>query len=169
MAKELDRFDPNPKKNISLKAKLIGMIVGASIIGVSVTGAAALVTFNSGLNEQTERELLNTTDGIEWILQDWLNTLGGYGDMLASIDHIKGYLDGTYIEDSNAYVREKALLCGLDMLGLVDLSGKVIAGYEVATGYKNELPMVKRLFPEQKAMPMILTVIWVMDCFLLPL
>ena len=34
MAKALDRFDPNPKKNISLKTKLIAMIVGGGLFGI---------------------------------------------------------------------------------------------------------------------------------------
>ena len=144
MAKALDRFDPNPKKNISLKAKLIAMFVGASIIGVGVSGAAALITFDRGLNEQTIEELLHTTDGVEWILQDWADTLGGYGDMLASTDHIKGYLDGSYTDDPNVYLKEKAEICGLDMLAITDTSGTVYAGFEAAIGYSSDLPMVRK-------------------------
>ena len=144
MAKALDRFDPNPKKNVSLKTKLIAMIVGASIIGVSVSGAAALITFDRGLNEQTVDDLLHTTDGVEWILQDWQDTLTGYGDMLASTDHIKGYLDGSYTDDPNAYLKEKAEICGLDMLAITDMTGKVYAGYEAAIGYTSNLSFVTK-------------------------
>ena len=143
MAKELDRFDPNPKKNISLKTKLIAMIVGASIIGVFVSGAAALITFDRGLLDQTVVDLEHTTSGIEWILHDWLDTLGGYGDMLASTDHIKGYLDGTYTDDANVYLAEKADICGIDMLALTDTTGKVIAGYEAKKGYYSSNNIVK--------------------------
>lgn len=50
MAKELDRFDTTAKKAVSLKTKLIAMIVGASIIGVTVSGAVSLATFDSGLS-----------------------------------------------------------------------------------------------------------------------
>ena len=42
MAKELDRFDENARKNVSLKVKLIAMIVGASILGVVLTGVISL-------------------------------------------------------------------------------------------------------------------------------
>ena len=79
MAKALDRFDPNPKKNISLKTKLIAMIVGASMIGVFVSGAVAFAVFNRGMHAQSIEELENTTGGVKWILEDWLDTLGGYG------------------------------------------------------------------------------------------
>ena len=134
--RELDRFDPNPKKNISLKTKLIGMIVGASIVGVAISGAVALAVFNRGLIEQTVEELGNSTNGIHWILEDWHDTLSGYGDMLASTDHIKGYLDGSYQDDPNVYLKEKGKICGVDMLGITDTSGTVYAGWEITPGTK---------------------------------
>ena len=143
MAKELDRFDPNPKKNISLKTKLIAMIVGASIIGVTVSGAVALTVFSRGLNEQTVEELQHTTEGVHWILEDWLDTLGGYGDMLASTDHIKGYLDGTYDDDPNEYLEEKAELCSVDLLAITNTSGTVIAGYEIEPGTQVTIPIIR--------------------------
>ena len=141
--KELDRFDPNPKKNVSLKVKLIAMIVGASIIGVVVSGAAALITFHQGLLEQTEEDLEHTTSGVEWILHDWMDSLDGYVGMLASTDHIKGYLDKTYTDDPTEYLCEKAEICGLDMLALTDKTGKVIAGYESPIGYTSNNQIIR--------------------------
>ena len=143
MAKELDRFDPNPKKNISLKTKLISMIVGASIIGVAVSSAVSLTVFDKGLLDQTVVELGHTTNGVEWILQDWRDTLSGYGNMLASTDHIKGYLDGSYTDDANVYLAEKADICGLDMLAITDTSGSVVAGYGIKIGYYSGNKMMK--------------------------
>ena len=49
MAKELDRFDTTAKKDISLKTKLIAMIVGASFIGVALTATISLTVFDKGL------------------------------------------------------------------------------------------------------------------------
>ena len=143
MAKELDRFDPNPKKNISLKTKLIAMIVGASIVGVTISGAVALAVFNRGLMAQTVEELENSTEGVKWILEDWLDTLGCYAEMLASTDHIKGYLDYTYKDDPNAYLREKGEILAVDVLAITDTTGTVVAGYEVSPGYYSSLPIVK--------------------------
>ena len=68
MAKELDRFEQNPKKNVSLKTKLIAMIVGASVVGVFISGAVALAVFNRGVLAQSVEELENTTGGVNWIL-----------------------------------------------------------------------------------------------------
>ncbi len=151
MAKELDRFDTNAKKDISLKAKLIAMIVGASFIGVALTATISLTVFDSGLMDQTKVELEHTTAGVEWILQDWLDTLGGYGDMLASTDHIKGYLDGSYTDDANAYLKEKAGLCGVDLLALTDTTGKVVAGFEVDPGYVSNIQSVRSALAGRKS------------------
>ena len=151
MAKELDRFDPNPKKNISLKTKLIAMIVGASIIGVAVSSTVALTVFDKGLVNQTATDLGHTANGVEWILQDWLDTLGGYGDMLASTDHIKGYLDGSYTDDANAYLREKADICGLDMLAITDTTGKVVAGWNARIGYYSNNQIIRNALLGKKS------------------
>ena len=151
MAKELDRFDPNPKKNVSLKTKLIAMIVGASITGVAVAATVSLTVFDRGLMAQTREELEHTTKGVEWIIKDWLDTLGGYGDMLASTDHIKGYLDGSYTDDANVYLKEKAGLCGVDLLAITDNSGMVIAGYEARPGTISNLKAVRAGLNGQKA------------------
>lgn len=151
MAKELDRFDPNPKKNIKLKTKLIAMIVGATVLGVVIASTVSLTVFDKGLMDQTKVELEHTTAGVEWILQEWLDTLGGYGDMLASTDHIKGYLDGSYTDDANVYLKEKAGLCGVDLLAITDASGKVVAGYEVKPGYSSTLSAVRAAIGGKKA------------------
>ena len=150
MAKALDRFDPNPRKNISLKTKLIAMIVGASMIGVFVSGAVAFAVFNRGMHAQSIEELENTTGGVKWILEDWLDTLGGYGDMLASTDHIKGYLDGTYTDDPNAYLKEKGEICEVDLLAITDTSGTIYAGWEIKPGEKPNLPIIQAALKGKK-------------------
>ena len=150
MAKELDRFDPNPKKNISLKTKLIAMIVGASVIGVFVSGAVALLTFNHGLLNQTVQDLEHTTAGVHWILDDWIDTLGCYADMLASTDHIRGYMDGSLSDDPNVYLSEKAKILDADVLALTDMTGTVYAGYEVKPGYNSNLPIIGRALIGQR-------------------
>ncbi len=83
MAKELNRFDKNLKKSVSLKVKLIGMIVGASILGVAVTGAMSLKIFDNGLISNAQNDISNTAVGINYILYDWLDNLYRYGNMLS--------------------------------------------------------------------------------------
>ena len=151
MAKALDRFDPNPKKNVSLRTKLIAMIVGASMVGVFVSGAVAFAVFNRGMHTESLEELENTTGGVQWILEDWLDTIGGYGDMLASTDHIKGYLDGTYKDDPNVYLKEKGEICSVDLLAITDTSGTIYAGWEINPGEKPNLPIIQRAIDGEKS------------------
>ena len=151
MAKALDRFDPNPKKNVSLRTKLIAMIVGASMVGVFVSGAVAFAVFNRGMHAESLEELENTTGGVQWILEDWLDTICGYGDMLASTDHIKGYLDGTYKDDPNVYLKEKGEICSVDLLAITDTSGTIYAGWEINPGEKPNLPIIQRAIDGEKS------------------
>ena len=145
MSKALNRFDPNLKRAVSLKTKLITMIVGASVVGVFLSGAISFFTFNKGILEKTIQDLQHTTKGAHWILDDWQETLDGYGDMLASMDRIKGFIDGTYDDyDKDAYLTDKGKICNVDLLALTDTSGTVIAGYNVRPGYNASLPFVRK-------------------------
>ena len=91
MARELDRFEENPRKNMSLKTKLIGMIIGASVLGVAVTGGVALKVFDRGLIQNAQQEIDNTSTGVRFILTDWLDNLTRYGDMLSIEPSTRGY------------------------------------------------------------------------------
>ena len=152
MSKELNRFDPNLKRALSLKAKLIMMIVGASVVGVFLSGAISFFTFNKGFLEKTIQDLQHTTDGVHWILDDWRDTLDGYADMLASMDRIKGFYNGTddgY--DKSAYLTEKGKICKVDLIALTDTSGTVIAGYHVRPDYKSSHPFIKKALSGEKS------------------
>ena len=152
MSKELNRFDPNLKRNLSLKAKLITMIVGASVIGVFLSGAISFFTFDKGILEKTIQDLQHTTDGVHWILDDWRDTLNGYADMLASMDRIKGFIDGTYEDyDKDAYLTEKGKICKVDLLAVTDTTGNVIAGYHVRPDYKASLPFIRKALSGEKS------------------
>ena len=92
--KELDRFETNPRKNVSLKMKLIIMIVGASILGVTVTSAMSLKVFDNGLMQNAENEISNTATGVNYILFDWLDNLYRYGNMLAMEPSTRSFFTG---------------------------------------------------------------------------
>ena len=81
--KELNRFETDARKNVSLKMKLIVMIIGASILGIVVTGAMSLKVFDNGLRQNAENEIENTATGVNYILFDWLDNLYRYADMLS--------------------------------------------------------------------------------------
>ena len=92
--KELNRFEEHPRKNVSLKTKLIGMIVGASILGVLVAGFVSLKIFDNGLINNTKSDISNTATGVNYILFDWLDNLYRYGNMLAMEPSTRGFFIG---------------------------------------------------------------------------
>jgi methyl-accepting chemotaxis protein len=81
--KELDRFEENPRKNISLKVKLTAMIIGASVLGIFITAYTALRISNNELISSLEDEIDNTATGAEFLIYDWLDNLDRYSEMLS--------------------------------------------------------------------------------------
>ena len=81
--KELDRFEENPRKNISLKFKLTAMIIGASLLGIFITAFTALRISNNELISSLESEIDNTATGAEFLIYDWLDNLDRYSEMLS--------------------------------------------------------------------------------------
>ena len=138
--KELDRFEENPRKNLSLKAKLIAMIVGASFLGVAVTGFVALKVFDRGLIQNIEAEINNTSNGVRFILIDWLDNLYRYGDMLSIEPSTREYFedeeseDHFVQEDMDEFLEGLAERAGLDLLAFVDYNGFLFAGSGVSSG-----------------------------------
>ncbi|MBO7582381.1 MAG: cache domain-containing protein [Treponema sp.] len=138
--KELDRFEENPRKNLSLKAKLIAMIVGASFLGVAVTGFVALKVFDRGLIQNAEAEINNTSNGVRFILIDWLDNLYRYGDMLSIEPSTREYFEDEEGEDHfvqenmDEFLEGLAERAGLDLLAFVDYNGLLFAGAGVSSG-----------------------------------
>ncbi len=160
MAKELDRFEENPRKNISLKTKLIAMIVGASILGVVLTGAISLKIFDDGLIRNAENDINNTSKGINYILDDWLDSLYRYTNMLSMEPSTKSFFtvpipvlqnivpDISIQGNPNAadipqtdnkldaFLANIATRSGLDQLAFIDNTGYVRGGYGMQSNIK---------------------------------
>ena len=140
MAKELDRFETNPRKNVSLKFKLIAMIVGASVLGVAITGLVALKVFDRGLIQNAKQEIDNTSNGVRFILTDWLDNLYRYADMLSIEPSTRDYFideenDRNSInKDLDAFLEGLADRAGLDQLAFIDYNGYVFGGYGIDSG-----------------------------------
>ncbi|MBQ3825196.1 MAG: cache domain-containing protein, partial [Spirochaetaceae bacterium] len=82
--KELDRFDTNAKKDMTILTKFL-LIVGASVavatIGVVTT---SLEVFAHNLTANTEKNLIHSSKGALRVLTDWEITLMGYSFCLSS-------------------------------------------------------------------------------------
>ena len=161
--KELDRFDPNPKKNVSLKLKLTTMMIGASVLAIILTAYTALKLSNDEIVQTIEEQVDTTATGADFILHDWLDNLDRYVDMLSmepstrnffikadaeddkarSGQNSKGIMSTTYtlddfggIESENldVFLEQLAERAGLDLLAFVDDYGVCFAGYGIDSG-----------------------------------
>ncbi len=168
MAKELDRFEENPRKNMSLKAKLIGMIVGASVLGVVFTGAVSLKIFDDGLIRNAENDINNTSVGVNYILEDWLDSLYQYTNMLSMEPSTKSFFtvpkevlqniipvisfegnpNADLIPQSSnkldTFLANIATRSGLDQLAFIDRTGYVLGGYGIQSDIKVADPILTK-------------------------
>ena len=145
--KELNRFEENPRKNMSLKAKLIGMIVGASIMGVLVTGFISLRMFDNGLISNAQSDISNTATGVNYILFDWLDNLYRYADMLSIEPSTRDFfIEEDLYEDEignlDEFLENLSDRAGLDQLGFIDERGMVFGGYNIESGKRITHPIV---------------------------
>ena len=168
MAKELDRFEENPRKNVSLRTKLIGMIVGANIVGIVLTGLISLKIFNNGLLRNAETDINNTSNGINYILEDWLDNLYRYANMLSMEPSSKNFFtvprqvlpnivpdisfqgnpSGATIPDTgnklDAFLANIATRSGLDQLAFIDKTGYVLGGYGITSNVQLSNPIITK-------------------------
>ena len=132
--KELDRFEKNPKHNFQILTKLVGLIAFGVAFGAAAVGTISLVIFDKGLVENTEKELLHTADGVQYIVSDWQDNIYRYADILSdNADVIHAVVDHD-AHTANTIGSQKSDKFGLDMLAIVDTNGVVIGGHAVSEG-----------------------------------
>ena len=148
--KELNRFEENPRKNVSLKTKLLTIIIGATFLGVAITGYVALKVFDRGLIENAEAEIDNTSNGVRFILSDWLDNLYRYGDMLSIEPSTRDYFieeegeDAFVKEDLDEFLEGLAERAGLDLLCFIDYNGYIFGGAGVYSGTSVNDPFIRK-------------------------
>ena len=132
--KELDRFDPHPKKDVQILTKLVSLIAFGVAFGAFAVGIISLAIFDKGLVANTEVELGHTADGVDYIVTDWQDNIYRYANILATgPDLIHAVLDrDTYT--ANQVGADKSDKFGLDVLAVVDRNGTVIGGSAVSNG-----------------------------------
>ena len=72
--KELDRFEKNPKKNITILAKLLALNIGSMVISVGLITFITMYVFNIELAKNTEEGLSFTGYGAQKSLSNWQNS-----------------------------------------------------------------------------------------------
>ncbi len=133
--KELNRFDTKAKRNMSLQAKLIGLVGGFILLGCSVVAIVSLTVFDSKLVQNTQDELKYTEHGAKNVMDDWLATLALSADLLSDSPAIVHAAARTNLSEGRAYLKSKADNQDMDIVAIIDRNGTVVcsSGYEVST------------------------------------
>ena len=143
MANCLDRFEKNPKKNISLRTKLTVLVAGAVALGSLLASLISVSIFNRGIWNNTRTEFIHTANSASYILTDWHDNVSLYSGIISAnaevIDIFESY--NGYSADSLAESEAKKF--EVDLLAFVSSFSSVIGGYGVRAGINTDLSIVK--------------------------
>ncbi len=133
--KELDRFDTRAKRNISLQAKLIGLVGGFILLGCSVVAIVSLTVFDSKLIKNTQDELKYTEQGAANVMADWLSTLSLSASLLADNPYAVETVSRRDGGGAKAYLQKQTDGLDLGLVVIMDSKGVPVcsSGYEVST------------------------------------
>ena len=132
--KELDRFEKNPKKNMSLKAKLIAMMGASVLLGVFASAAVTLTVFDRGFLKSTQQDLEHTAKGVVFTLDDWRDNIFKFAAVLSRESEVIEGLAENNPEEVQAITQTRATEFGLDMLIVMDKTGTVVGGIGAKAG-----------------------------------
>ena len=127
--KELDRFDTNAKRDVSISTKLM-LIIGVSVV-LSCIGVCALSLqfFNAGIISGTEEDLLHTTDdGVDVMLGDRSDQLAAYVSVLADMQDLSSAVGAGAEATVRSIIQREAKTLGTDFLFVTDSRGRVLPG-----------------------------------------
>ena len=125
--KELDRFEKNPKRDMQILTKLLGMIIGSVVFSVVGIAFLSLMVFDNGLRTSTIEELSNFADGVERTLDDWLITIQSNSKLQAeNADIARAAAFGDTQALRSIITRQKAFL-DVEILVVVGSTGTVLA------------------------------------------
>ena len=132
--KELDRFQTNAKRNVPLKWKLIGMMVGSVIFCSVFISTIALSVFGQKQIKNTEKDLGFTANGVIYLIEDWTDNVTRYSNILSYEPETKDALTNKNPEIADFYVKEQTKIFGLDLLAIAGKDGVVVSGTAINTG-----------------------------------
>jgi len=132
--KELDRFQTNAKRNVPLKWKLIGMMVGSVIFCSVFISTIALSVFGQKQIKNTEKDLGFTANGVIYLIEDWTDNVTRYSNILSNEPETKDALTNKNPKIADFYVKEQAKIFGLDVLAIAGKDGVVVSGTAINTG-----------------------------------
>ena len=132
--KELDRFQTNARRNMPLKWKLITMMIGSVIFSAVFISIIALAIFGKNQMRNTERDLEYTANGVIYLVEDWIDNVIRYSNILANEPETIEALKGGNQKVLDEYIKENTKVFGLDIMAITDHYGNVIGGQGIAIG-----------------------------------
>ncbi len=128
--KELDRFETNYKKDMTIRTKLMGIIIGAVLLSCIVT---AVLSINIYSKKQMEKEThlidVNAT-GMLRVIDEWRVQLVQYTYLFAAKDSLSQSLynnDGKF----GSIVDDLVAHLDLDFYAITDAQGKIIKAHDL--------------------------------------
>jgi len=116
------------KKNISISAKLLALIVAIVIISCATVSILCLTVFDRSQMRYTEAQLRHTANGAQRVFEDWAVTLNGYASINSvRSDVIQAIADGDE-ELLQSIVDQCAETLDYEMMAFTDADGRVLPG-----------------------------------------
>lgn len=103
MAKVLDRFDPNPKKDMQLKTKLMGIVIIAMVVAVATSVIISIAVSSSGMEGSAEIDIDNAGTGAKYLLDDWADTVFKYAGFISTQRELEDVLVNRNTSVAEAY------------------------------------------------------------------
>lgn len=145
--KALDRFEENPKKNLPLKLKILGIVMIAMLFAVSVVSGIAISVSKRTITENTELDINHTGNGAKYLLDDWADTIFKYAVFISGENEVEEILaDRNHSSLAADYVKETADELGLDFFAIISPDGSVINGFGIQTGKKIPAATLSKVF-----------------------
>ena len=126
--KELDRFEKNGKRGVSILAKLLGMIICSVLVSVVGVAILELSIFDSGVRESTDSDLMRFSKGLEMTLKDWRDTLEADVMLLSNRPDITQGTASSNTQTLRSVISWANGTLNVEVLAVTDTSGRVLAG-----------------------------------------
>ncbi len=123
---ELNRFDTNAKRNVQIATKLTAVIGAIAIVCCLGIAFLAIFIFDGRLRKDTEDTLQHSADGVEFILNDWMNSLYGAAYSIADRpDFIEKFINKDW-DSLKKWLPDKT--AGFEICAITDATGKIVPG-----------------------------------------
>ncbi|MBR3549942.1 MAG: hypothetical protein IKN90_07665 [Treponema sp.] len=124
--KELNRFDTNAKRNVQIATKLTAVIGAVALICCFGIAFIAIYIFNANLRKDTEETLRHSADGVEFVLNDWMDSLYGAAYSIADRPDFIDLVVTKDWEGLKKLLPDKTI--GFEIVAITDASGKIVPG-----------------------------------------